>query len=408
MNRLSLRAGPRSGLEIAEARGWRIDVASGGGVVLHRPGAPDTVVAAPGQLTRVVVLQGGQVPRRLKYFKGFDEVLALLSDDAALLVVPLHLLSHGKVTNAAELRRASGADDFAQALGLTLAPATEREAHLASSARSVTTVGPVRSALRQVSWRHGVLIAIATIGLITAINLTGDASLIAGLAGAVATALLAVDQWRYRARFLELVENPPGSPERVDVPNVLGPEREIGAREARLQIGPDDVVHVLRGTEVWVPGPRRGGAAQCLIGRDSIRFLDHHGTELLIVDPASWIPADDDTAVQQACRQAGVDCDTVGDSYPAGVVDTPIMSEKALGDFIVMGPFVTSLVAFVLMMGHLFPLDDLDLSRAVVAVLAAAATAVSMAAQLRQRRWQRRQRRVEARPAGRAMTGTGI
>jgi hypothetical protein len=408
VNRLSLRAGPRSGLEIAEARDWRIDVAPGGGVVLHRPGTSVTVVAAPGQVARIVVLQGGQVPRRLKYFKGFDEVLALLSDDAALLVVPLHLMSHGKVTNAAELRRASGADDFAQALGLTLAPATEREAHLASSAGSVTTVGPVRSVLRHVVWRHGVLIAIATIGLIAAINLTGDASLIAGLAGAVATALLAVDQWRYRARFLELVENPPDSRERVDVPNVLGPERENGAREARLQIGPDDIVHVLRGTEVWIPGPRRGGAARCLIGRDSIRFLDHHGTELLIVDAASWIPADDDTAVQQACRQAGVDCDTAGDSYSTGFSVTPVMSEKALGDFIVMGPFATSLVAFVLMMGHLFPLEDLDLPRAVVAVLAGAAAAVSTAAQLRQRRWERRQRRVEAHPAGLTTTGTRI
>lgn len=396
MTRLSLRPGPRSGLEIAEARGWRINATSGGGVVLQRPDTADTVVASPGQIARVVVLRGAQVPRKLKYLEGFDEVLVLLSDDAALLVVPLHLLSHGKVTNASELRRASGADDFAQALGLTLEPATDREAELAASADSVTSVGPVRSALRRVQWRHGVLLALTVLGLLGALNLSGDAALAAGSIGTLATVVLAADQWRFRSRFLKLVENPDISSDRVDVPNVLGPEREIGAREARLQIGPEDVVHVLRGTEVWIAGPRLGGAVRCLVGQDSVRFVDRHGTELLVLDAETWLLAGDDSALERACRQAGVELRRVRDTYSETFIFTPDMSQTAVGDFIVMGPFVTAVLALVLMMGHLFPLDDLDLPRAIVGALAGVATVLSTAAQLRHWRWERRQHRVGA------------
>jgi hypothetical protein len=408
VTRLSLRPGPRAGLEIADARSWRIDATSGGGVVVRGPRTDDRVVATPGQVARVVVLRGPQVPKKLAHFAGFDEVLALLSDDAALLVVPLHLLAHGNVADASELRRVSGVDDFAQALGLTLEPATDAEAALVAAADGAVLAGPARASLRPVTIRQWALLAVAVLAAVGTLVLSGDSALVAGAVAALATLVLAVDQWRYRARFLTLVQ-PPAGGTRTTVPNQLGPEHPQGVREARLQIGPDDVVHVVRGTETWVAGPRLGGVVRCSIGTDVIRFVDRRGAELLVLGTASWA-AQDDSALTDACRGAGIEVVSergAGRPRPEAdqvlAVETtdpahdPAMTTAALGDFVFAGPFATSLIALFILWTHAFPLDDLDAPRGAVAAVAAVAVVVSAAAQLRLRAWTRHQTRAGGR-----------
>lgn len=395
MTRLSLRPGPRDGLEIAEARDWRIDATSNSGVVLREPGRPERVIASPGQVAKVVVLRNGQVPRRLQYYEAFDEVLVLRSDDRALLVVPLHLLAHGEVRDAAELRRVSGADEFAQALGLTLEPADDDDAAVAARADDAVVLrGPVRSTVRPVFWRHCALLAIATVALLGVINLSGDAALSAGFVGAAAVGLLAVDQWRFRGRFLDLVASRPTSPARVEIPNVLGAIRDHSARAASLQIGADDIVHKSGAGETWVAGPRLGGVVRCVRSDDgTIRFFDRRHAELLVVLADPWISPDGaDSALESACRAAGIDylratSDVGGTSQP----HVPVLSQAELGDFVIGGPLATSVIAFVLFLVHISPVDELDVPRAAVAVLAASAVALSGAAQLRQWRWDRHQ-----------------
>ena len=413
MTRLSLRPGPRSGLEIADARGWRIDATSGGGIVQRTPDGTETAVAAPGQVARVVLLRGEHVPKRLRvtsrhgFFEDYDEALAVLSDDAALLVVPVRLLSSGDVRSATEMRQVAGVDDFAQALGLALEPGTDADAALAADP-SVHAQGPVRTALRPVFWRHVVLLPVATIALIAVINASGDAGRIAAIVGTVALVILAVDQWRHRSRFLELVTRRPSDAARVEVPSALGPGHPRGAREAILQIGPDDVFHAASGTETWVAGPRRGGVKRCLVSDDLLVFVDRRDAALLTLGVTSWIPDGDTSALERACRTAGIEVkrargefaytdepDAVLARTRFGPAYSPFMTQSALGDFVMLGPLATSLVAFVMAMGHLVPFDDLDVARASIAAAAAAACVISAAAQLRLRRWERGQTRTE-------------
>lgn len=386
MTRSSLRPGPRAGLEIAEARGWRIEVGPSGAVTMASPGQPDALIASPGQVARVVVLRGAQVPDAALHPRGFEDALALLSDDAALLVVPLHLLAHGDVRDGAELRRVAGADDFAQALGLALEPATDAEAALAAKAVVTVDRGPVRSSLRKAALRHVALLTVAALGAIAAMALSDDVGPYLGLAAAVVVLLSAIDQWRYRSRFLRLVAGPVSEGARADVPNVATGEL--------LQIGPEDVVHSGRGTETWIAGPRRGGAVRCLVAGGTLRFVDRHDTDLLVLDVTGWASAEDRRALERACRDAGIDLTVARGAFEHGGVEphgSTRMSAAASGEMVTAGPFAAMLIAFFLAVTHLAPVDDLDPIRVAVVVVALAALALTGAAQVRQRQWSRRQ-----------------
>ncbi|MBD8605301.1 hypothetical protein IFT73_00420 [Aeromicrobium sp. CFBP 8757] len=386
MTRSSLRPGPRAGLEIAEAREWRIEVTSGGGVTMTSPGEPDTLIASPGQVARAVVLRGAQVPDAGVHPRGFEESLALLSDDAALLVVPLHLLAHGDVRDAAELRRVAGADDFAQSLGLALEPATDAEAALAS--RSAVTVdrGPVRSGLRRAASRHVALLVLSALGAIAAMALGGDIGPYIGLAASAVVLFVAFEQWRYRATFLQLVAGPPAAAGRTDVAN--------GSTGELLQIGADDVVHVGAGTETWLAGPRRGGVVTCSVSGGSLRLVDRRGTDLLVLGATGWSSAGDRDTLQRACRAVGIDLDVARGAVEGGDAAEPRsttrMSAAASGDVVTAGPFAALLISFFIAVTHAAPVDDLDPIRAVVVVVALAALALTGVAQLRQRQWSRR------------------
>lgn len=92
------------------------------------------------------------------------------------------------------------------------------------------------------------------------------------------------------------------------------------------------------------------------------------------------VPSAPDTAIAKPVEVARVD-----------------MSPAAVGDFVFAGPFATSVLAFFLVMTHLFPTDDHSPVRTVVAAIAAVALILSSAAQLRLRRWSRRQTRAGGR-----------
>jgi hypothetical protein len=217
--------------------------------------------------------------------------------------------------------------------------------------------------------------------------------------GTLAVAALALEQWLLRSRFLHLVVAPqPGS--RVQVPNVLSSQHTTSARTAQLQIGPHDIVHVSRETETWVAGPRNGGVSTCLVGDESIRFVDRHGVNLLVIASEPWIgPQHDDAALKGACDQAGVTYRR-GRGVPSNPLDLYEASTSSLanGEIVFAGPFITGVLAFVIAMGHLFPLEDLDPVRVAIAAVAAGAAVLAAGAGLRHRRWQRQQdRKAESR-----------
>ncbi|KAA1373001.1 hypothetical protein [Aeromicrobium fastidiosum] len=383
-------------------------------MVLRRPGAADSVVASPGQVARVVLLRGDLIPRGLRtrarrgYFDDYDQVLALLSDDAALLVVPLRLLSHGQVSSASEMREVSGADEFAQACGLALEPGTANDAAMASAPDSALVHQPVRAELRTALWRHIVLLTVTVLSVLAMLSTDGVVGQIASVLGTVAVAVLAADQWRYRARFLDLVRGRPSSPDRTDVLNLLDERVPRQLREARLQIGADDVVHVVGATETWVAGPHLGGAQRCIIGPDVIAFVDRRGVHLMLLEASSWTTDSDRSALTDACRRHGIEVTTVRAALAspeylvshrlqasAGTLDSPASSAAADGEIVPMGPFATALVAMLIALGHIAPFDDLDAFRASVALVAGLAAAVAASAQLRHRRWNREQIRSE-------------
>lgn len=389
MTRSSLRPGPRAGLEIAEARQWRIEVRSGGGVVMTAPGEPETIVASPGDVARAVVLRGAQVPATAAGPAGFEESLALLSDDAALLVVPLHLLAHGDVRDAAELRRVSGADDIAQSLGLALEPATDADAALAARSALLVDRGPVRSSLRRAATLQVALLVVAAAAAVAAMAVGGGAGPYIGLVAAVVVLFLSVEQLRYRTAFLALVDSTPPGGGRVEVPH--------RASAGHLQIGPDDIVHAAGGTETWVAGPRHGGVVRCDVVGGTLRFVDRHDAELLVLDASDWASDDDHAALEQACGQAGIEMTASRGGFSRGTGQPHSgvsMTATASGDLVTAGPFAALLIAFFLAVTHAAPADDLDPIRIVVVLVALAALALSGVAQLRLRQWSRRQTRT--------------
>jgi hypothetical protein len=386
VNRRSLRPGPRAGLEVAEARDWRIDVSPAGGVVVRRPGKPDTVVAEPGQVARVVLVRDAQVPSTLRVPSQFQEVLAVLGDDRVLVAVPLPLLAHGKVTSAEDLRRVAGADDFALSLGLSLEPATDADAALVARADGdAVQLGPVRPGLRRALLAHLGLLALAALALVAAVLLDGTGRGLAGCVAAAALLVLSVDQWRRRSSFLRLVA--PVTPQDRTVVRPAGAGRATNVPQ--LQIGTQDVVHHADGWETWIAGPALGGVTRCVAGDDVVAFRDRRDATLLAVPAAPWGADLDELA--GACRRAGIDFRRAG-THAGTALDAhvPSMSLGATGEVLLVGPLATSVLAVTVAVGLLFPLDDLDVPRLVGAVAAVVAAVLSAGAQLRHRRWLRR------------------
>jgi hypothetical protein len=314
MNRSVLRAGTHGGPLLADTRSWTLRATLEGAVVSCEPGGVQRLVARPGEVDRMVLVRGEQLGARasgrLLGGRRGDDVVALLGDDDVLLGVPVRHLHLGRPHGDPDMMRAtSGAADFALSIGLTLELATADDVARVRAAPGALTRGPAQDALARRRALHGALVAWLVAAVIARTLIDSDSAvavLVSNLLLLVPLVLLAVDAWRGAEAFFS--HRPPAADDRIVVPNVAPDDQWTWVRDAQLQIGADDVVHVEHGMETWLPGPRVGGVVRCSVSPDAIWFWDRHDVPLAVVPAAPWTGAHGDVeALSRACRAAGIE-----------------------------------------------------------------------------------------------------
>ncbi len=316
-----LHPGVRSGVRHLEGRTWRITARPDAAVVVTDVDGADRVVAEPGEVARVVMVPSAGLGQRAtnrygpRRFGRSSDVFAVLSDDAVLLAVPVRDLRQGRAfgsaTDAEQTQReTAGVADFALALGLLLEPATESDVALFNASRGVVTSGPLTDRVvtrRRVHalltvWGFVVLAVLAS-GYEDRRDETASQVLLVMLT-ALPFLALAIDTFVGSRQVLGQPRLPE-SPDRTSVANVSDAAMPMWIREAQLQIGRDDVVLKEYAFEFWTPGPAHGGVVTCVIGWDAVLFTDRHGSVLLAVPAAMWAGGDT-SALEAACKQAGI------------------------------------------------------------------------------------------------------
>lgn len=314
-----LYPGPRDGVLVEEARGWRYECRDGA-LIEHRPGRSEQVLAEPGQVSRVAVVDGADLPRKALLAprfgpQAFDQGLVVRADDQVVLAVPLGLLAPDSVREASQLRAVSGAGRFAQGFGLALERADADD--VAGFRAAELHRGPVAARARQVARAHLMLIAVGLGAGILYTGLVWRDGLFAEKhplpLGLLALALLAltVDLVVRRRQFARITRPPSDQ----------GRRTTRGPGPLSVQVGPDDVM--VRGVawEQWIPGPSRNGTRRCDRYDDAFVFV-REGVRALVV-PASML---DERDLGEACRAAGIE---VGRQRGTGLDSGTIMRAEA-------------------------------------------------------------------------------
>lgn len=296
-----LYPGPRDGLLIDEARGWRYECRDGA-LLEHRPGEEPRLLAAAGDVDRITIVPGDRLPASALLSKRFgvtehDQALVLHTDAGPVAAVLVRLLAHQGVRDGAAARAAAGVARFAQGFGLPV----ERDEGTAAIESDLLGPGPVRARTRRDARLHLAVLGVCVVlwvvyGVLVAQDgVFAERHPVPLAAQAVLLVALTADLVRRRRRFGALVTSPPdlGGRQTVDGP---GPWT--------LQVGADDVVLHGVAHEQWVPGPARGGVDHCLAHDDAFVFA--RGADPALVVPRAMV---DDDALGRACRAAGIDVD---------------------------------------------------------------------------------------------------
>ena len=289
-----LMPGPLAGLAIAHARAWRIRLSPTGGIELVRPPGPVTTLAAPGRITRVVEASPERHARRrhgtlgvIGLFEGDTPVLSLVMDD---------WVAHPGALDPRAARTLSGIEPLAQGLGLTVERASDQEVEALRRHR------PIRPAARAVRWEDPLLVLAALASFVSMPLASTWAGRGLSVLGALVTWVVCVRFAVRRLRTVALLESTPPPEGRAVVESRLPSEWGGLARQV-LQIGPDALVHHARGSEVWVPGPSRGGVHRGIVAAPDLVFLDiGDRVALRLADADGW----DLDACERACKAAGI------------------------------------------------------------------------------------------------------
>jgi hypothetical protein len=312
-------------------------------------------VAAPGEATRVLLIDERDAQRLLPVHGHTGPVLALLGRDGVPLLA-LRLLDWAPPSwsTGATWREVVGVPALAKALELPVEPAESRD---------LPAQGPLRRVLlRPVPprpWPGRAGPAVSSLALVTGfIALVG----MGDVAGAVATgvALLLIGPLivagscaRAAARAAGI---PPGVGGRTVVRPRPGEPTARGLVEATVQVGPDDVLLTDRGREVWLPGPGRNGVTRVVVEPDVIRLSDAAGNDYASLATALWAPSPEaQHQLAEALRSAGLDVlvaplpsrsvVTVAAPDSAALPPRGLLSEAERGDASLLTPWLSGVAA---------------------------------------------------------------
>lgn len=157
MTRHMFVPGPRLPEMFDEAREWRV-LAENGVLTEFLPGGRTRTLAQPGEVARVVILDGTTIPRRLVVHRAVriraevDDVLVVLGqDDQVLFASPVWLWTAQNMPGGKTAHAAIGVEEFARALGAQITAPTAEDVRRVR--RRDLSWGPAR----QVSQRLGLL-----------------------------------------------------------------------------------------------------------------------------------------------------------------------------------------------------------------------------------------------------------
>lgn len=157
MTRHMLVPGPRLPEMFDEAREWRV-LAEDGSLTEFLPGGRTRTLAQPGEVARVVILDGTTIPRRLVAHRTIriraevDDVLVVLGqNDEVLFATPVWLWIAQNMPGGDTAHAAIGVEEFARALGTQITAPTAEDVRRVR--RRDLSWGPDR----QVSQRLGLL-----------------------------------------------------------------------------------------------------------------------------------------------------------------------------------------------------------------------------------------------------------
>ena len=301
-----LRPRMLGGRALPAARHMRVRVDPAGAVVIDEPAGGSRVVASPGEVGRVLLLDYGA--RRLERGEGYTgSVLALCGADGAPLLA-VRLLDWWPFTYSsdADALEVTGARAIAAALGLPIEPAEAAVPSPAALRRALVRPYPPRPFPgRAAPW-------LGWIGLGFALLVIGAGGTWIAAAGTAIALLLTApvqvpgSRARAEARAAEATPTPvpPGAVEVRPAPEGPMPR---GLVEAALHLGRDDIVVVDRGRELWLPGPAKGGPDRVAVEPTVVRFFDAGSREYLRLECEVWAPtAEERERLADRLREAGL------------------------------------------------------------------------------------------------------
>lgn len=277
-----LRPGVLYGRRAVTARQMRLTASDGALVLRHTDGRQHRL--AEQSLLDTVLLLSGSDSARVLGRKGSGPLAVVLAGDLAVVAVCLHDWAPPCGHDEDVLRRASRLDAFAQALHLSVEPA---------SARRVAALSPaqVRSVLVVPGEDLGSGVPVRTVGMAT-----GAATLAAvsgkrprlRRAAAVAATVAAGAAARSALAARSAV------PDFADA----GCVTVRGAIDTTmLQVGAENSVLCHRGGEVVLDGPAAGGLTRLVVGPRAVRLVDRSGTDLVVMARSAWVDENGDLAL---------------------------------------------------------------------------------------------------------------
>lgn len=282
------------GLGIEAVRHRQIHVDDAGALRLG-DGAGSTVLAAPGAVRRIVLLDADALRPRLMF----------VGEDGPLVVLALeeYLTSPAALTDPAADLHTSGAAAIATALGVPIEHGGDDLAHLA---RGVPVLGPRPRAAGAAALRSAVALALVSLVAVAALAVHPVLLLPIVVVGAalVVGPVLTIAGLRARA-VAAMTTAPTGVPGTDDLRRLAPthPDARAQRTAAVLLLGPRRIIEIHHGGETWLPGPAAGGAVTAQVTPESILLSDASGRSLARLE-GGW--ATEPAEFQRVCAQIGI------------------------------------------------------------------------------------------------------
>ena len=259
--------------------------------MMRRPGASPFEVAAPNEVTGVVIADATRIRER-HFVPWADRGLVLLMSESQC-VAAFNLIDLGSTApfpDDATFRAISGLNAFAQALSLFVESADAAEVRLARKLRQRDLL-PLRDPRHSRRWPMWLgLVACSASFLV--LPASAESSSLRWLAAVVAFALVTPLVWRFHARrrhWLHLVNTPPSADGRQVVRPQPPPEFATAfMAQTEVQLGPQDIVVRAAHRERWLPGPAVGGITHAVVGPEHLILEDHQGRAFVGLQPSVW------------------------------------------------------------------------------------------------------------------------